>query len=99
MQVRVDDYTRLAYVEVLQDEKAETAAAFLGRATEYFRKLGVPVNEDMTDNGACYRSKVFRNICQRFDLRRHFTPTLQVADQRPGRALHTIADIRMALRE
>ena len=61
------------YVEVLKDEKDETAAAFLEQATEYFQKRGVPVNEVMTDNGACYRSKVFRNICERFDLRHPFT--------------------------
>ena len=67
--VCADDHSRLAYLEVLKDKKAETAAAFMERATECFQKLGVPVKEVMTENGGCYRQKFFRSICARFDLR------------------------------
>ena len=67
--VCVDDHSRLAYVEVLQDEKGETAAAFMQRATKYFQKMGIPVNEVMTDNGPCYRSRDFKKTCELHDLR------------------------------
>lgn len=57
--VAVDDATRLAYVEVLPDEKTESATAFLARALDWFRAHGVKVERVMTDNGSCYRSKLF----------------------------------------
>lgn len=57
--VCVDDYTRLAYVEVLTDEKGVTVAAFLLRATAWFAEQGVTVERVMTDNGSGYVSKDF----------------------------------------
>lgn len=58
--VCVDDYTRLAYVEVLEDEKGVTAVGFLRRAVEWFAQRGVKVERVMTDNGSGYVSKDFR---------------------------------------
>lgn len=58
--VCVDDYTRLAYVEVLKDEKGATAVAFLHRVVAWFGEHGVTVERVMTDNGAGYVSKDFR---------------------------------------
>jgi transposase InsO family protein len=55
----VDDCTRLAYSERLPDETKETAAAFWGRARAFFADAGITVTAVMTDNGSCYRSKVF----------------------------------------
>jgi transposase InsO family protein len=52
----VDDHSRLAYVEILPDEKAETAAAFWHRAVVWFAVRGILVQRVLTDNGACYRS-------------------------------------------
>lgn len=57
--VCVDDYTRLAYVEVLLDEKGATAAAFLRRAAAWLKAQGVTVERVMTDNGSGYVSKDF----------------------------------------
>jgi transposase InsO family protein len=57
--VCVDDYTRLAYVEVLEDEKGVTAAAFLRRAAAWLAEHGVTVERVMTDNGSGYVSKDF----------------------------------------
>jgi transposase InsO family protein len=57
--VCVDDYSRLAYVEVLEDEKGVTAAAFLRRAAAWFAAQGVTVERVMTDNGSGYVSKLF----------------------------------------
>src|SRR5437588_749713 len=53
--VCVDDATRIAYVEVLADEKATTAAGFLRRAVAHYRGKGIRVERVMTDNGSCYR--------------------------------------------
>ena len=55
----VDDCTRLAYSELLQDETKETASDFWARANSYFESVGITVQRVLTDNGACYRSKLF----------------------------------------
>jgi transposase InsO family protein len=55
----VDDYSRVAYSEILDDERKETAAAFWDRANAFFASIGVTVTAVMTDNGACYRSHAF----------------------------------------
>lgn len=55
----VDDYSRLAYSEILGDEKRDTAAQFWGRARAFFATAGIQVEAVMTDNGACYRSRAF----------------------------------------
>ena len=55
----VDDHSRLAYSEILTDEKKETAAGFWGRAEVFFADHGVTVKRVLTDNGSCYRSQVF----------------------------------------
>ena len=55
----VDDHSRLAYTEILSDEKKETAAAFWARANAYFRAAGITVLRVLTDNGSCYRSTLF----------------------------------------
>ena len=55
----VDDHSRLAYVEVLEDEKAVTAAGFTQRAVAWFADHGIAIQGLMTDNGACYRSHLF----------------------------------------
>jgi len=51
--VCVDDATRLAYAEVLTDERGESAAGFLSRAVEWFGSMGVTVERVMSDNGSC----------------------------------------------
>jgi Integrase core domain len=55
----VDDHSRLAYSEILNDEHQETAAGFWARANTFFADHGITVREILTDNGNCYRSKVF----------------------------------------
>jgi len=55
----VDDYSRLAHSEILNDEKEETVAGFWERARGFFAAAGIAVTEVMTDNGACYRSTAF----------------------------------------
>lgn len=57
----VDDYSRLAYSEILADERQETATGFWQRAHAFFAQSGITVTAVMTDNGACYRSRLFNN--------------------------------------
>jgi transposase InsO family protein len=67
--VAVDDYSRLAYAEVLTDEKASTAAGFLRRAVSYYRRHGVDVERILTDNGSCYRGVVHAVACRRLGIK------------------------------
>jgi transposase InsO family protein len=67
--VCVDDATRLAYAEVLGDEKASTAVAFLHRAIAFYRRHGISVERVMSDNGARYRSTIHAFACRTLGLR------------------------------
>jgi transposase InsO family protein len=71
--VCVDDATRLAYAEVLADERGPTAAAFLERAVAWFRSMGIEPRRVLSDNGACYRSGAHAHACRQLRLRHSFT--------------------------
>ena len=62
--IAVDDYSRLAYAEVLDDETAATAAGFLRRAVAFYRRYGIEVEQLLTDNGSCYRAVVHALACR-----------------------------------
>lgn len=57
----VDDHSRFAYTEILEDEKKETAAGFWERANEALNAAGITVKRVLTDNGSCYRSHAFKD--------------------------------------
>jgi transposase InsO family protein len=67
--VCVDDTSRLAYVEVLPDEKGPTAVGFLARAVAWFAQQDVTVQRVMSDNGAPYRSTVWKRWCADHNIR------------------------------
>ena len=67
--IAVDDSTRFAYAEVLTDERAKTAIAFLGRAIRFFRRYGIRVERVLTDNGSAYRSTVHAIACRILGLK------------------------------
>jgi transposase InsO family protein len=67
--IAIDDATRLAYVEVLADEKAATAVGFFKRALRFFARYGIQVERVMSDNGACYRSKLHAICCRLLAIR------------------------------
>jgi transposase InsO family protein len=73
LHVCVDDATRVAYAEVLPDERAVTATAFVQRAIAWFRDRDVLVERVMTDNGSCYRSHRFRRALAAEGVRQVFT--------------------------
>ena len=67
--VAVDDATRLAYAEVLADEKGATAAGFLRRAIGFFRRHAITVERILTDNGPCYLAVVHALACKTLGVR------------------------------
>jgi transposase InsO family protein len=67
--IAIDDATRLAYAEVLADERARTAIAFLRRALAFFEAHGITAERVMTDNGSCYRSTMHAVACRALGLR------------------------------
>ena len=67
--VAIDDATRLAYVEVLTDEKALTAIGFLRRAIAHFNSYAITVEALITDNGSAYRSSVHAIACRTLGIR------------------------------
>ena len=69
--VAVDDATRLAYAEVLTDERGPTAAGFLRRAVAWFASFGIAVERILSDNGACYRSLAHAHAARQLGIKRH----------------------------
>ena len=67
--VAIDDACRLAYVEVLADEKAHSTVGFLQRALAWYRAHGIRVQRILSDNGSNYRSHIFRGFCLRRSIR------------------------------
>ena len=91
--VCVDDCTRLAYVEVLADERKESVTAFLQRAVAWFADHGIRVERLMTDNGSGYRSKLHRKACDAMGIRHLFTrPYRPQTNGKAERFIRTMLD-------
>jgi transposase InsO family protein len=69
LHVAVDDYSRLAYAEVLSNEKAATVVAFLRRAERFFARYGFRIERLLTDNGPAYRSALHAIACRQLGIR------------------------------
>jgi len=67
--VCIDDASRVAFSQILPDEKKESAIAFLKAAVAFYASLGITVERVMTDNGSCYRSKAFARACRKLGLK------------------------------
>src|SRR5580704_3144941 len=61
--VCIDDASRVAFSQILPDERADSAVPFLKAAVAYYGSLGIKVERVMTDNGSCYKSFAFRDAC------------------------------------
>lgn len=76
--VCIDDASRIAFSQILPDEKAASAVPFLRAAIDYYASLGVTVTRVMTENGSCYKAFAFRDACKALGLRhvrtRPYTP-------------------------
>jgi transposase InsO family protein len=91
--VCVDDATRLAYVEVLPDEKGATAAGFLRRAVAWLKGMGIIVERVLSDNGACYRSGAHAQACSELGMRHLFTrPYRPRTNGKAERFIQTLAN-------
>jgi transposase InsO family protein len=82
--IAIDDHSRVARIDILPDEKKESAVTCLNRTVAYFKSLGVSVTRVMTDNGSCYRSKAFAAACQALAVK-HIT-TKPYTPQTNGKA-------------
>jgi len=78
LHVAVDDHSRIAFTQMLPDQKAETTIGFLNSAVEFFAGHGIGVRALLTDNGSSYRSQQFRHACQQMAIKhsrtRPYTP-------------------------
>jgi transposase InsO family protein len=78
LHVAIDDASRLAYTELLPDERSDSAVAFTARAIDWFAKHGVTVERVMSDNGAAYKSFAFRDLLAERNIKhkrtRPYTP-------------------------
>ncbi len=76
--VAIDDHSRIAYVEILPDERGRSCATFVQRAQAWFARQGIAIKRLLTDNGPGYRSDRFRNACRAMRIRhlrtRPYTP-------------------------
>ena len=84
MHVCIDDHTRLAYAEVLTDEKGVTTVGFLQRAIAWYAERGIKARRVMSDNGSNYVSKVFAAACKQ--LRQHHLRTRPYTPRTNGKA-------------
>jgi transposase InsO family protein len=67
--VCIDDHSRVAFANIMPNEKKRSAIAFLKAALAYYASLGIKVERVMTDNGSCYKSFAFQTACRRLKLR------------------------------
>jgi transposase InsO family protein len=89
----LDDHSRVVYSEVHDDERKETAIAVLRRAVFWFAARGVVVEEVISDNGSCYRSKAWRELCRDLDLKpRRTRPYRPQTNGKIERFHRTLAD-------
>ncbi len=71
--VAIDDASRIAFTSLYPDETGRSASIFLVKAVRYYASLGIRIERVLTDNGACYKSKRFAQLCRRLGLRHHRT--------------------------
>ncbi len=67
--IAVDDYSRLAYAEVLRDQKATTIVGFLRRAVAFYQRYGIQIEQLLTDNGGGYRSTIHALACRTLGIK------------------------------
>jgi transposase InsO family protein len=73
LHVAIDDHSRIAFARLLPDQSQRSALAFLRAALDYYASLGIAIRRVMTDNGGCYRSRLFCHCLHQLQLRHLFT--------------------------
>jgi transposase InsO family protein len=78
LHVAVDDHSRMAFTELLPDQKKQTTIAFLEHARQFYARHGIQVRALLTDNGSSYRSREFKQRCAELEIKhrrtRPYTP-------------------------
>lgn len=78
LHVALDDHSRIAFTQMLPNQKADTTIGFLNSALEFFASHGIGIRALLTDNGSSYRSQQFRQACQKMGMKhcrtRPYTP-------------------------
>ena len=96
----LDDHSRVAYSEIRDDETRETAVSVLRNAAAWFAARGVRIERVLSDNGSCYRSKLWTAACAELGITPKKTrPYRLTPDQWQGRALPPHPGRRMGLQE
>ena len=89
--VAIDDYSRLAYAEVLPNEKAATIVGFLRRSIAFFARYGIQVERLLTDNGSGYRSTLHALACRQLGIRHlHTRPYRPQTNGKAERFIRTL---------
>lgn len=73
LHVAIDDHSRMGFTQLKPDQQATNAIDFLQQALDFYATHGIRIRALLTDNGSCYRSRLFRQACQRLGLKHHFT--------------------------
>ena len=73
LHIAIDDHSRLAFTQLLPDQKAQTTIAFLHQAIDFYARHGIRIRALLTDNGSSYRSRQFRHTCAQLGLRHGLT--------------------------
>jgi transposase InsO family protein len=91
--VAIDDYSRLAYAEVLPDEKATTAIGFLNRAVAFYARHGITIERLLTDNGSAYISAIHAIACRALGIKHLRTrPYRPQTNGKAERFIRTLTD-------
>lgn len=89
----LDDHSRLAYTEILADERKNTAAAFLARAHAWYATAGITIERVLSDNGSCYRSALWAATCAQLGITaKHTRPYRPQTNGKVERFHRTLAD-------
>ena len=89
----IDDYSRVVYSEIHDDEKADTAVGVLQRAVSWFSARGVKVERVLSDNGSAYRSQAWQAACQQLGIKaKHTRPYRPQTNGKIERFHRTLAD-------
>ena len=90
LHVAIDDHARISFVRLMPDQTFRNAIAFLPAAIGYYQSQGVTVKGIMTDNRACYTSKLSRKACARLDIQhRHTRPYTPRTNGKAGHFIQT----------
>jgi len=73
LHVAIDDHSRLAFTQLMPNQRAATTIAFLQSALDFYAQHGIRIQSLLTDNGSCYRSRQFRQACGQLGIRHRFT--------------------------